>query len=293
MATPPSDDTRTLFKLLADQDWHTYESVRDALAATVPPGRALRKYEERLKASRSFRKIVDHQTTLTEDEQIFYGARACAQVTISSWKGRGIIQRVSPQGGKEIKIKPGFRAWGLDPVDQPVEPASEAQDPVSGAVPTPEVPPADSDASEPSRQGETTVSRDEGPEPVAVGDFRLQERPGQSAAVPDSAEEVHAESSLSVTASELRTCEECGLAVADQTLHDRWHERQKQSLLEQPMALFDEVTLRTLIEGILAKSLDHFQLGLQEYLDQQFSQVHGAVWYLRQTKSSPKPWSGR
>lgn len=112
MATPPSDDSRSLFKLLADGQWHPYENIRDELAATVPPGRALRKYQERVEYARKYKNDPEYDTSASEDDRIYFGSRACAQIAITSWKGRGLeVSGVAEN--KQIRIKPGFKSWGI------------------------------------------------------------------------------------------------------------------------------------------------------------------------------------
>ena len=84
MATPPTDDTRQLFKLLADGGWHSYEEIRDEIARAVPPGRALRKYQERIDYARKQKGDPEYDTDLSEDDRIYYGQRSCAQIVITS-----------------------------------------------------------------------------------------------------------------------------------------------------------------------------------------------------------------
>lgn len=174
MATPPSDDSKTMFRLLADNQWHEYQQLRDAIAATVPPGRALRKYQERLSSSRKVHQTANPTPELSEDEQIQYGARACAQIAISSWVGRGVIRKVE-NGLKYIKIKPGFKTYGIQvPVtDEPAtEAVAEAPKAVGEAEGSPEVPPADSEPSESAREPQEGPSA---PEPVvAAEDERMR-----------------------------------------------------------------------------------------------------------------------
>ncbi len=117
MATPPNDDTIMLFKLLADGQWHPYEEIRDRLAATVPPGRALRKYQERVDYARRYKGDPDYDTEADEDTRIYYGARACAQIAITSWKGRGVMY-MGEGPNKKIRIKPGFKSWGIEQVTE-------------------------------------------------------------------------------------------------------------------------------------------------------------------------------
>lgn len=312
MATPPSDDTRTLFKLLADRDWHPYEEIRDALAATVAPGRAIRKYEERLEASRKFHKAGSPQTLsaeLTEDEKIFYGQRAFAQITISSWKGRGIMQRVE-NDKKEIRIKPGFRAYGV----ADAEPTQEPQK-VQGSTDPPQ---ADSVVSESPAQPPAEVPVVELPTGPVPSDFRaaaLGVQPEPAAEVkpepisvvqqPDDVPKVQPAERLAELARETRQretdfqvglrkfqipkasqpvtpeptpeCSICGLGVANKQRHDQWHEEQNRPSDRPEMALLDEDALRTLLGDVMGQGLDRFQEGMQSWLQQQFAQLEASI----------------
>lgn len=143
MATPPSDDTRTLFKLISDGEWHRYEEIRDRIAEKVPPGRALRKYQERIEYKRKYSGDPTYDTSASEDERIELGAKACAQVVITSWKGRGIQHR-EHAGQKWIRVRPGFRSWGLEaegilgPGSADSEPSEERADgPQEASLPEP------------------------------------------------------------------------------------------------------------------------------------------------------------
>lgn len=140
MATPPSADTRTLFKMISDGQWHPYDKIRDAIAASVAPGRALRRYEERVAYKRKYSKDPDYDTAANEDERILLGARACAQSVISSWKGRGVQYRAFADR-KEIRLRPGFTSWGLQAEGIPA-PASGNSEPSEDAAAPPDEPPA-------------------------------------------------------------------------------------------------------------------------------------------------------
>lgn len=144
MATPPSDDTRVLFRLLADGQWHRYQEIKNKIAEQVPPGRAIRRYNERLRQSRELRRRPHVETFRTDDEQIRLGAMSCAQVALTSWKGKGVMVRGEGEM-KEIRIKPGFEPPWNNASD---EPSKEVQDPGKETGGLPEVPPSDSEPSE-------------------------------------------------------------------------------------------------------------------------------------------------
>lgn len=301
MATPPSDDTRRLFKLLDDGDWHNYNRIRDGVAEKVPPGRALRKYQERLIDGRRLRGDNKAEIPLTEDEQIFFGARALAQSTITSWKGRGIIAR-GEGSEKEIKIRPGFRAWGLVAA---AKSAGGTPGTVEGAGGSTEVPPEDSVPSEgaggplpePARPiPEPAAASTEpvvAPMPVPEPTVNAVHHDEADSWIPKTSEDYAWPPNRSTTGSERIACPECGAEILNQQNHDRWHEEQKQTAREQPMALVDEVTLRTLISGEIGQSLDEFQGGMQRYLAGMFAQVERQINDLKPTAERPKSWRSR
>jgi hypothetical protein len=115
MATPPSDETKVLFRLLADGEWHLYDDVRNEIARLIPPGKGLRRYEQNVEYKRQYRQDPSYDTSLSEDDRIFYGQRMLAQAVITSWKGRGVI--FTGDGSSEpkrLKIKPGAKPWGVE-----------------------------------------------------------------------------------------------------------------------------------------------------------------------------------
>lgn len=292
MATPPNDDTKLLFRLLADGEWHSYEEVRSAIAARVPPGRALRKYEERIEYKRKYKNQSGYDTNLSEDERIFFGARACAQIVITSWKGRG-IDFTGTAENKQIRRKPGFKTWGVDSLpDDPVEPEIARGDT--------EVPESDSVASEPEGEAAQEPTRWEcalppdNPHPAHGMCPGVQERKPGPEVYPEATDEDVAEvlrrieldksespepepPSLPVTAAPLMHCAECGLWMLDQDKHRAWHIAVTEQKDRDDMALFSESDVRNLIEEIVAKQLDKFQVGMQGYLAAQFAQLEGTL----------------
>lgn len=277
MATPLNDDSRTLFKFMADDQWHDYDVVRDAVAKAVPPGRALRKYETRLLQNRDLRKDGRDSSSLTTDEQIFYGARACAQITITSWKGRGLIQRIE-NGVKQIRRKPGFAPWGLD------EPAAEPQDPGKEAGGSPEVPPDDPKPVEavlPSVEQPPAIDPVEPevvPEPVVQKPVDVADSAEQwMSATADLARESRGYEwpapSQSVIAQEAAQCPRCGLAVVNRERHEQWHTDQDEVLDSLEKGLVGSAELKNILEKVFGDQLDAFQQGMQGWLIQQFTQL--------------------
>lgn len=112
--TPWSLESRALFKILSDGEWHFYNEVLESLARTFPPGRALRKYEARLKYKREY-----HGTTRTleeppEHKRIEYGQKSLAYRYFSPMKRRYL--EVSGEKGaadRLVRIPPGSPLWDL------------------------------------------------------------------------------------------------------------------------------------------------------------------------------------
>lgn len=295
MATPPSDDTRTLFKLLVDGEWHPYIQIREALAQTVPPGRALRKYEERYKQNRKSQEPI--VPPISEDEQIVYGARACAQITITSWKGRGIQHRVVDQV-KQIRVDPNYNGWGV------ILPGQDRGDEKTGG--SPEVPPEDSEPStaSPAVGNEPSAAQPDEGLAGAVNSvldslgrrrvpLKVPERAPAAAASEAPEPAIPAAPSQSVTPPVGPSCEECGLVVSDQGRHDTWHARRAKELERPEMALLDREAMVTLMGDVMGQELEAFQKGMQGWLLQQFTQLAMAIGASQPTPSWLSPSAQR
>jgi hypothetical protein len=296
MATPPSDDTLRLFKLLEDNEWHPYHVIKGKIAEKVPPGRAIRRYQDRLKQSRELRQPVN-EVIRTEDEQIRLGAMQCAQVVLTSWKGKGIMVRGEGEF-KQVRMKPGFKTWGV----QDKNPDGGAQDPGKEAQGVPEVPQEDSEPSEAFPEGREEASDPE-PVPVAFAEpvkdniptFDVEEifpeaEPAVQAFTPEPATTESEDPSQTVTSFEVSRCSECGMAIIDSDLHDGWH-RDLKAVLESPGSAFlDPETLRTLLEGVMRQALARFQAGIQDYLDDRFAEVNHKIVSSAKTREPRSDW---
>lgn len=310
MATPPSDDTRTMFRLLGDREWHNYAQIKAAIAATVPPGRALRKYQERLRQNRDLRNDPNTEILRSEDDQIKLGAAACAQITMTSWKGKGVISR-GEGPDKEIKIKPGFSSWGIEAVRM-----SEEQDPGKAGEGYTDLPPRDSEPSEPSAAGAQGASEPEperqpapeprSPEPVAVeedvlpaasdtGSVLLDGSVPPGPWVPHSLPEPMAApaegSSQYVTNVPVWSCPECFMAVTDEAEHHRWHREIKSGTEHPEMALLDQEAMRTLLGDVTRQALDDFQVGMQDWFEARFAELERQIFILRGLRPDRVSWS--
>jgi hypothetical protein len=283
MATPPSDDTRTMFRLLADGEWHSYAKIKAEIAKTVPPGRALRKYQERLRQNRELRNDPNTEIIRSEDDQIRLGAAACAQITMTSWKGRGIIVR-GEGPTKQCKIRPGFKSWGLE---QPT-PAGESQDPSKEPGGYTEVPPSDSDPPEAAR-----ATGEEASEPNPAAAVEASAEP----AIPDDVipeivqgEPTSSESSQYVTNIPVMICPECFMAVTDLAGHEQWHLEIKSSQASPEALAVIPDTLKGLVEDVMRQVLDEFQLGMQDWFTERFAELERQMRLLRRPQGGRTPW---
>jgi hypothetical protein len=298
MGSPISDDSKTLFRLILDGKWHRYDEIKEAIAKTVPPGRALRRYERQLQTSRAYHRRSEDQAPVSEDDKLLYGARTCAQNAISSWKERkAIIHRVEA-GTKWIKMKPGFEPWLLDSSIPRPQTTESGEEP--GGLP--EAPPGDSEPSEADPEGaqEAAALQPEPqppPERSAVEeefDRLIDESSRGAEPEPESYPRLiddPAPPSLSVIMKELPSCVACGLLITDETRHANWHEDQKQASAAQDVAIFDEVTLRTLLGDVMRLALDSFQAGMQGYLDHRFAEVEARLIAIQQRGQTPRSWT--
>lgn len=326
MATPPSDDTRTMFKLIADGEWHNYQQVKAAIAATVPPGRALRKYQQRLQESRDIRRDSNTEVYRSEDEQIRLGAMSCAQVTLTSWKGKGIIVR-GEGTEKQVKVKPGFHSWGI--VQAPV---TTMQDPAKQGQGYTDLPPRDSEPFE-ARGVEPQEASAFNPEPQAEPEPEpasmveldaltvMQPSPVGSflAAAPDSAlvegpkpaqqwvppadspfaavSDVKAgpgdqpAPSQWVTNVPVQICSECSMAVTDLAAHEQWHAELKAEPGGKEFALVDREAMVTLVGDVTRQVLDEFQVGLQDWFEERFAELERQIFALRGTRLDRSSWT--
>lgn len=129
-----SDEARTLLKLIADGEWHPYAPVVDAVCATVPPGKAYRRYQA-VTSNRRLHNGPRKGPELTEDEQIRSGRRAIVTDLVSSLRKRYVEIR-DTDDGREIRrraeivpvARPARRRAADDARPRP-EPAPEYEPP--------------------------------------------------------------------------------------------------------------------------------------------------------------------
>lgn len=81
-STPMSPEAQSLYRLLADGGWHPAETIRAQLAATIAPGKALRRYRNRQASrERAGRLAIEH----TEAEAIAMGQNEIAGNMMRTW----------------------------------------------------------------------------------------------------------------------------------------------------------------------------------------------------------------
>lgn len=106
--TPMSPEAQMLYRLLADGGWHRAETIREQLAATIAPGKALRRYRARQASrERSGRAVIEH----TEPEAIAMGQNEIAANAMRTWCDTGL---------DEVSGQPTVR-WRHDPRDLDIE----------------------------------------------------------------------------------------------------------------------------------------------------------------------------
>src|SRR4051812_13355301 len=104
MATPWSAEVRSLFKVLGDGEWHDMKAVTAALAATIAPGKALRRYENYTQKRRDRVGALPAVREPTEDEKIELGRRRLANQAINSVKRKYLVIHEHGRGQKMIRV---------------------------------------------------------------------------------------------------------------------------------------------------------------------------------------------
>lgn len=105
MPSPMSIESRSLLRLLDDGQWHDLEEIHVKLAATVAPGKALRRYEDRA-ALRAAKEGPRRSPELSDEEKIQSGQRILASVAINSMKKR-YVEFMETDEGRKIRRRPG------------------------------------------------------------------------------------------------------------------------------------------------------------------------------------------
>ncbi len=127
MAHALSDEGRWLLKLLADEQWHPYPEVFDAVTATVAPGKAWRRYEA-VAANRELHYGPRKGPDLADDEKIKSGRRAIVTDLMSSLRKRYIEIR-EVDGVREVRrraeVPPVVNPRARRPADDPPAPAPD------------------------------------------------------------------------------------------------------------------------------------------------------------------------
>ncbi len=244
--TPFSTEVRTLFRLLEDRGWHDWREIKERLAATVAPGKALRKYEERLTKRRDRGGHAPMPNDLSEDDKILYGQRLLADAAMQGIKRRWLEVEHNAGGFsmKMVRLQPG--------VEIPDQPRDGT---ISGA----EEPDDDED------EQELTEEPDE-----ELGDVLSGPREVFADRPPETSRRGLA------AAARPYSCGECGTYVPDPKTHADFHaqfvrrdlidEVPPPPLPREEMALFSETEVRAILAQEVGLQLDAFQTGMQQWL---------------------------
>lgn len=143
VAPPASLEGKALLKLLDDGEWHPLDEITRALCATIAPGKALRRYEER-ESNRTKHRGERVTAELTDDEKIASGQRTLANVTINSYKKRYVEIAEDDDGQRMVRKRTDAPASNLPKITEEV--------PAPGEPPL-EIPP-DGGFSPPQQGGE-------------------------------------------------------------------------------------------------------------------------------------------
>lgn len=251
--TPYSPEARFLMKLLEDRQWHDYGEIKSKLAAAIGPGKALRKYQERLDRRRERLGNNPMASEPSREEKIRFGQRLVADTVFQTSK-KGMLEYNDNAGGygrRHVRLKPG--------IEIPSESAS-------GPITDEDDAPAQKTAEPPGE-----------PEPVrstADGVAALMEHV------------------TAVRETMAEGCPRCGDQVwpGREEKHAQWHrdidamdEPEEQIVAEvvakapprpaEEMALFSEEQVRSLVAEELNKALDGFQRGMQLWMSEQIDHM--------------------
>lgn len=89
MASLTSAESKALLRMLDDGEWHPFKEISEKLAATVAPGKALRRYDARV-ANQMLHGRQRKSADVSEAEKILSGQRTIANGIINTLKRRFI-----------------------------------------------------------------------------------------------------------------------------------------------------------------------------------------------------------
>jgi hypothetical protein len=255
MATPLSNESKTMLRLLEDGEWHLLEDIVVRIAATVPPGRAIRHYDWS-EAHRVAKRGPRVKTELSESEKIASGQRALAVKTVNSGKKTLVLISETPNG-RMIRRRhvPSLPAPGKpDPEgdssesDTPAVAAAEAG--IEAGVGS-EVP-----ASSPTDSHKAIG---------AVAEINSGGSPG-----PDDTPEGSGPKDPHV-------CETCGLWVVNVAQHGAFHAERDRPPAPEPVpaavAFFSEAQVRAIVAEEVGVALEEFRKVMQGWLVHRFAAV--------------------
>lgn len=129
MATPLSDETKTVLKLLSDGKWHRLDDILARVGTTIAPGKAARAYRRAYEQYHAKFERVGPELPL--EEQIASGRRRLARVAIKSLSRRYLEFRDTDDGQREVRRRdnplPVKTKTGTSPEPDP-EPDTPAAD---------------------------------------------------------------------------------------------------------------------------------------------------------------------
>lgn len=289
-----SPEVLTLFKLLDDGEWHDYKQISEELAATMAPGKALRRYESRREGRRSRGEVRQTAVEPTDDEKILYGQRLLTSVAINGVKSR-YLDFSDGEGGRVVRLRPGapvptpqrapeglLRPSKHDSVDEEggglsPSPRSfhgftvEMQRELDAVIDIPTWGLKDEETFE--VVPESVPEPEPEPEPEYPTDILPKH------ILPAPSLEATREQTRAVTAP--YACRPCGLFVTDRAAHDEFH-RTHQAVADpetvtapQPprdeAAVFSEKDVREIVAQEVGRALDRFQAGMQTWLGERFA----------------------
>lgn len=113
MTAPRSPEYELLLKNLT-HEWIDFEDFVAFHGPKIPPGTALRKYQERNAKSAARYKSDNPRPSFSEERAIESGRRTLLMIALRSGLGSGLIEdRLSPNGGREIRLN-AFTAEYID-----------------------------------------------------------------------------------------------------------------------------------------------------------------------------------
>lgn len=269
-----STEVRTLFRLLEDDQWHNFKDLTEKLAATIAPGKALRKYQDRRDKRLALAESTNVYPERSEDEKVLFGQRLLANAAINGVKVRYLEYKEGEPGGRQVRLKPGV---SVPRTGNPLVP---------GGVPSRQEPAGEPDADPEPEEPEPVVTEVEPVVETEVVEKPVEEpeSPVGAPEAPPVAVEVPEPVEAPQRVFQPPPCHQCGAAVVDYARHRSWHEEMERTareiamleleeahlpeppVKEESVALFSEQAVRQIVAQEVGTQLDAFQSGFQDWL---------------------------